>query len=355
VATSRYQVPAIPAGDAGTGPYFSSDTHNDGVQTVHKDKIVICDAAGNIVDSLTTAPAGTERGIVTRPITSGTQAVQGGPLVTTSGTITTATSAVTSGDVGVYNNVTVVISGTYAGVNVIFEVSPDAGTTWVPVVGSRLDGTGTESTSGVLAANSTRGWEFTLPAVNRFRVRATAWTSGTANVIIAAGTMPLEPVVNSIYSPPPSRTMKSVYLEGLAGVNADTIISTLGVVTTPGTAPTTGQTSIPVTAGKTFRITSLSFSIYVTTATTPPWLRIRLRFNPSGAGAIGSNQVASWTVGPNNTTLNAAGVHPVALPPEGIELTASATANGGFAFSISGPVTTPGNCALNMQLHGYEF
>jgi hypothetical protein len=148
VATSRYQVPAIPAGDAGTGPYFSSDTHSDGVQTVHKDKILICDASGNIVDSLTTAPAGTERGIVTRPITSGTQAVQGGPLVTTSGTITTATSAVTSGDVGVYNNVTVVISGTYAGVNVIFEVSPDAGTTWVPVVGSRLDGTGTESTSG---------------------------------------------------------------------------------------------------------------------------------------------------------------------------------------------------------------
>lgn len=324
----------IPDGSALVSPQSLAE-YTSGSKTGTKHQaIVICDSAGN---ERTTFP------------------VAGAPLATSTGTVTTATSAVTSGDVAVYNNVTVVMYGTHAGVNVIFEVSPDAGTTWVPLIGSRLDGTGTESASGVLPSNATRGWEFTLPAVNRFRVRATAWTSGTANVIIGAGTMPLEPVVNAVYTPAPARTIKSVYLEGEAGVNADTIIAALAVVTTPGTAPSTAQTSVTVTAGKTFRITSLSFSIYVTTATTPPWSRIRLRFNPSGAGAIGSNQVASWTLGPNNTTLNAAGVHLVALPPEGIELSASATANGGFAFSKSGPATTPANCAVNMQLHGYEF
>src|SRR5215213_1607140 len=180
--------------------------------------------------------------------------VGGSSPVTTTGTITTATSTVTSGDVGQYNNMTVVVSGTYAGVNMIFEVSPDAGNTWVPLVMSRLDGTGTESVSGVLTANATRGWEGTLPAVNRFRVRATAWTSGTANIILAAGSMPLEPVVQAIASNPPGSQTFSL-TPAAAGISLATTTEALMTLvpqrnqTAAGTA-----TTHTVTAGKTLRL-----------------------------------------------------------------------------------------------------
>jgi hypothetical protein len=113
-------------------------------------------------------------------------------LTLTTGTITTTTSTVTATiDIPNAGTVTVVIAGTYAGVNVSFEASVD-GTTWVAVMGQRVDAYVTETNSGVLAANTTRAWDFPLPGFTQFRVRATAWTSGTANIGIAPAVNPFE-------------------------------------------------------------------------------------------------------------------------------------------------------------------
>jgi len=106
-------------------------------------------------------------------------------LTLTTGTITTSTSTVTATtDLGNAGSCTVVIGGTYAGVNVTFEGSVD-GTTWVGVLGQRTDAFVTETTSGVLPSNQIRAWDFPLPGFSQFRVRATAYTSGTAGVAIA--------------------------------------------------------------------------------------------------------------------------------------------------------------------------
>lgn len=48
-----------------------------GSDQVHEQAVVICDDSGNIIGVLNSAPAGTEYGIVTRNIPSGTQAVSG--------------------------------------------------------------------------------------------------------------------------------------------------------------------------------------------------------------------------------------------------------------------------------------
>lgn len=115
------------------------------------------------------------------------------PLVT--GTITTATSVVTTPDISLAGNITVYVYGTYAGVNLTFEISPD-GTNWFPVGMSREDSGLSEIVSGVLAANTLRSWTTGAPGLAFFRVRATAWTSGTANIAIMAGTYPFEPMVS---------------------------------------------------------------------------------------------------------------------------------------------------------------
>ena len=54
-----------------------------GANTVHHQGILICDSSGNVVDALTSNPAGTERGLVTRNIPSGTQPVSVAGVVTT--------------------------------------------------------------------------------------------------------------------------------------------------------------------------------------------------------------------------------------------------------------------------------
>src|SRR5690349_9859875 len=72
----------------------------------------------------------------------------------TVGTITTATSTITTAAIGLAGNVTVFIYGTYAGVNVTFEVSPDASapTNWVPWPMQREQTGNPEISTGVLAS-----------------------------------------------------------------------------------------------------------------------------------------------------------------------------------------------------------
>lgn len=121
------------------------------------------------------------------------------PLTLATGTITTSASTVTATtDIPNAGSVTVVVAGTYAGVNFIFEASLD-GTTWVTVVGQRVDGFITEGQSGVLPANQTRGWSIPMPGFLQFRVRATAYTSGTANISIgpSADAFETSPTVGS--------------------------------------------------------------------------------------------------------------------------------------------------------------
>lgn len=108
--------------------------------------------------------------------------VQGLQGSATTGNIT-ANGQTVSLAVSNYASVTFSINGTYAGINLAFEVSDDGGTTWYSDQGMRSDGSAIETTSGALT-NTSRQWVTTLGGETNFRVRATSYTSGTANIRI---------------------------------------------------------------------------------------------------------------------------------------------------------------------------
>jgi hypothetical protein len=93
-------------------------------------------------------------------------------------------------------SVGIVTTSTFTGGVVTFEVSPD-NSNWFPVQCARIDSYTVESTY-TFVASTVRAWSTSVDAFSFFRVRlSTVITgSGTATVIAAAQTMPIEPVVS---------------------------------------------------------------------------------------------------------------------------------------------------------------
>lgn len=119
----------------------------------------------------------------------------GYPLVT--GNITSASSSIPT-NVSRVSNVMVYVSGTFAGVNFTFEGSLNStnGTdgAWFGIQAVRSNANTIETTSGVLGAAPAYGWELSVNGLNWFRVRATAWTSGTAAIQIQPAAYATEPI-----------------------------------------------------------------------------------------------------------------------------------------------------------------
>lgn len=176
---------------------------NIGGTDIYLPASVITDTAGNSIDGATALLAGTERGLITRAIT------QGGSLTPIVGSITTATSVVGPMAVGAAGNITVTIAtGTAVGVRAVFESTNDGGPTqWFFDPGNRSDNNNAESDTGVLAASTLRMWNFAAEGITHFRVRATGWTSGSAAVIITAGSGFFQPVVSAIPPRPGTSTI----------------------------------------------------------------------------------------------------------------------------------------------------
>jgi hypothetical protein len=110
-----------------------------------------------------------------------------------------------------------------------FEQSADGGTTWYPCAGSRVDTGVIESTSGVLTANTTRAWDLPIGGATNFRVRATAWTSGTANIVIAPQSFAYDPCPGVVAQGP---TASGTTLLGNPMLMGGTFTTTLPTVTT---------------------------------------------------------------------------------------------------------------------------
>jgi len=117
---------------------------------------------------------------------------------TTTGSITTSTTTITVTDLAGVGAVTVTIFGTYAGVNVTFEQSLD-GSTWAnatAVPTTLVNPTAISGATGVLTTNSTNIWNVSpLLGVAQFRVRATAFGSGSASVRIEPSAQFVQPNV----------------------------------------------------------------------------------------------------------------------------------------------------------------
>ena len=118
--------------------------------------------------------------------TNGLQIAPAPAAAATTGAITTAATTVGPVTLNQYDGATVVVSGTHAGVNISFEASSD-NSVWWPVPAVRSDTNISETTSGVLTSNATRSWDIELGEALYFRVRSTAWTSGSAAINIQLG------------------------------------------------------------------------------------------------------------------------------------------------------------------------
>lgn len=162
----------------------------------------------------------------------------------TSGTITSATSTV-SADVARASNAMITITGTFAGVNATFEVSLDGGATWVTTQAVRTNANTVETTTGSISAAPAYGWELSVNACTNVRVRATAWTSGTATVTILPGSYATEPV--------PAIQTHAVTQSGAPwGAYLSASTSAVGVTMFRDTAVTATDVTVKTAAGRVY-------------------------------------------------------------------------------------------------------
>jgi hypothetical protein len=139
----------------------------------------------------TGTPGASDPGLVTRNIPSGEQDISYADPVVTTGNITANGQTVSVALAG-KNSVVFQIGGTYGSVAIIFEGTVD-GTNWLTIQACRLDSNTIETASGTIS-NTRRAWEASVNGLHSFRVRATAYTSGTANIQINAGYSATEPI-----------------------------------------------------------------------------------------------------------------------------------------------------------------
>ena len=101
-----------------------------------------------------------------------------------------------SGDVSRASNVMMFCTGTFSTVNVTFEGSIEAtgDTNWFGVQAVRSNANTIETSTGNLSAQPTYGWELSVNALKRVRVRCTARTSGTQSWRFVQGTYATEPI-----------------------------------------------------------------------------------------------------------------------------------------------------------------
>lgn len=209
------------------------------------------------------------------------------------GTITTNSSTTTVNAIG-WATASVTVNGTYAGVTINFEVS-DEGTTWYSTTCTRTD-VAVQETSEAVTDSSTRAWDCAVFGSTKFRVRASAYTSGTANLGITMSTVHVEPAATVSISPPTAGVDVNIKTNSIA--NANPCMS--GFSTIQGVAgATSGTSSVQLVAisGST-KIYVCSMQVTSVSGTTPTFA---LRYGTGSACATGTvttfGPTAALTVG----------------------------------------------------------
>ena len=165
----------------------------------------------------------------------------------TVGNVTSATSTVVV-NTERFSNLMIHCAGTFAGVNCTFEGSLNStnGTdgNWFAVQAIRSNANTIETTTGVLAAAPAYAWELSVNALRYFRIRATAWTSGTQVWTLIPGTYATEPIPGAQVSAtqPISGTVT-------ATVTGGTVLPVTPTTLFTNSAATTNATLVKNTAG----------------------------------------------------------------------------------------------------------
>ena len=222
------------------------------------------------------------------------------PTVTTPAAVAAVTGNITAvagtlaADVASASNVTMHVTGTFAGHNCTFEASIDGGTTWFGVQAVRTNANTIEATTGVLGAAPAYAWKLSVNSFTNVRVRATAHTSGTAAWRIQPSSMATEPG--------PAVPVHGVTQSGTWNIGTVTTVTAAAATTTPAngtsynavSAASTNATSVKASAGNLFEITA---SNVTATATF-----VKL-YNKASAPTVGTDVPVLTISVPANTTV----------------------------------------------------
>jgi hypothetical protein len=108
-----------------------------------------------------------------------------------SGSITTNGQRITA-PMAQFNGASISLSGTYAGVNLTFEASYNGGITYIAINAVSVSGNTVLATTGSLT-NAANAYKVYCPGSTHISVRATSWTSGSANLRIAPYVVAMDP------------------------------------------------------------------------------------------------------------------------------------------------------------------
>lgn len=210
-------------------------------------------------------------------------------LVATTGTITSASSTVTVTSLLGVGSATISIYGTYAGVTIAFEVYD--GTNWVGIAAAPISTTTpTLVLTAAPGANATALYNVSpLLGVQQFRVRATAWTGGTANINITPSAQFVNYNVNAIVTSAPTTAVTLATNTPTIATGTNTIGGVLLKASTTSSGLLIGKV---LSAANTtpFSVKTSAGQLYgwqlVNNATTPRYVRI---FNVATSPTMGTN------------------------------------------------------------------
>jgi hypothetical protein len=172
-------------------------------------------------------------------------------------------------DVSNFGNLVFYCTGTFSTVNVTFEGSVDNGTTWFSVTAVRTNGAAVETATGNLSAAPAYGWELSTNGLTHFRVRTTAFTSGTQTWTLVPGLLATEPN-------PAVSVIGTVVTSGTV-VQTPATLSAIAPITT---AASTNASAPKTSAGNLYEVTVSN------TSATPVFVKF---FNKASAPAPASD------------------------------------------------------------------
>ena len=149
------------------------------------------------------------------------------------------------GDVSRASNIMAFCTGTFSTVNCTFEGSLEAtgASNWFGIQAIRTNANTIETATGNLSAQPVYGWELSVNALKRVRVRATARTSGTQSWRFVQGTYATEPI-------PGAQVSATQPVSGTV-----TITNPTGTTYNVVTAASTNSAVVKATAGTLYEIT----------------------------------------------------------------------------------------------------
>lgn len=248
-----------------------------------------------------------------------------------------------------------VAANAWAGAPVLVFEQSDDNTSWSPVQTVRNDN-GAVASTHVLpagAASSSLVFECGMESVGWFRVRCTTGpTTNPITIVIAAGSLPFNPIVASTDRKDAARTSLMLYAAG-ASAAATSTIALITLAPIRGITTSGSTSSFALTAGKTFRITGIRIGHVGHATGTAATSTFHVRLSTSGAVTTTTTPILMQARVQTPATSNAAAFYEVPLG-DGYEIPVPAGASYQIGITATSTYTTNAP-TLDVHILGYEY